>query len=339
VSRWFSGKSGAFVDTIPKYINTPIDVLGAALIDLLGSLALRVAAIDGRIDPAEETSICDHFVEDWGYDVSFVSRALASLKSHSNDTRVKALATALAQFQAHNPDCNAPAMQAELMAFLRDVVAADGIVDEREELALEAIERVFVEESRLTLGKAAKGVTDVAQAAGSVASDAAARIARTVGGTMSRKLADARQKFLPDPPVSPKSEMKSEALKRLGQFSQIFRQPGFRFQEEIENHGRDGTAAAPGCFYSREAEQFVELCYRDQWLKPDFDWPAWKETEEATALRDRPEVLAHACADQLASLLTVLVRQERFVEGSLGAAFASGLLLRIVDRCSELAAA
>jgi hypothetical protein len=133
--------------------------------------------------------------------------------------------------------------------------------------------------------------------------------------------------------------MKSEALKRLGHFSQIFRQPGFRFQEEIQSHERDGAATVPCCFYSRGAEQFIELCYRDQWVKRDFDWPVWKETEEATALRDRPEALAQASADQLASLLTVLIRQERFVEGSLGAAFASGLLLRIVDRCSELAAA
>jgi hypothetical protein len=144
--------------------------------------------------------------------------------------------------------------------------------------------------------------------------------------------------FLPDPPVSPESDMRSEALKRLGQFSEIFRQPGFQFQERIEGRVRDGMPTVPGYVYSREAEQFIDLCYRDQWVKQDFDWPAWKETEEATALRDRPEVLAQASADELASLLTVLVRQERFVEGSLGAAFASGLLLRIVDRCRELAA-
>ena len=55
-TRWFSSKTGAFVDMIPKYINTPIDVLGAALMDLLGSLALRVAAIDGRIDRPQRAS-------------------------------------------------------------------------------------------------------------------------------------------------------------------------------------------------------------------------------------------------------------------------------------------
>lgn len=128
-NRWFSDKTGTFVDTIPKYINTPIDVLGAALIDLLGSLALRVAAIDGRIDPTERESILEHFVKDWGFDPTYAARALDALAPHADATRVKTLALNLAQFQRANPDCNAPDMQAELMRFLRDLVVADEPVD------------------------------------------------------------------------------------------------------------------------------------------------------------------------------------------------------------------
>jgi hypothetical protein len=118
--------------------------------------------------------------------------------------------------------------------------------------------------------------------------------------------------------------MKFEALERLGRYSEVFRTSNFSFGDRN--------------LYSSEAQDFIELCYSDHWVQQGFDWPAWKETEEAAALRDRPEVLAEASADQLASLLTVLVRQDRFVEGSLGAAFDNGLLLRIVDRCRELAA-
>ena len=193
-TRWFSNKTGAFVDTIPKYINTPIDVLGAALMDLLGSLALRVAAIDGRIDLTERECILDHFVRDWGFDATFAARALDALAPHADATRVKALAHDLAQFQAANPDCNAPAMQAELMRFLRELVAADGVLDEREELALEAIERVLGEQNRLTLSKAGEGLADLTKAAGSVAAEAAGAIsgtARSFGTLLSSKLSDA----------------------------------------------------------------------------------------------------------------------------------------------------
>lgn len=185
-TRWFSAKSSEFVDTIPKYINTPIDVLGAALIDLLGSLALRVAAIDGHIDPAEERIIFEHFVEDWGFDETYVIRALAALKTHANDMRVKQLATDLAAFQANNPDCNEVAMRAELMTFLRELIAADGVLDEREELAIEAIERAFSEASRLSIAKAAKGVVEVAHATGKRVSSRADKMARSLRGSLGR---------------------------------------------------------------------------------------------------------------------------------------------------------
>lgn len=191
VSRWFSGKTGTFVDVIPKYINTPIDVLGAALIDLLGSLALRVAAIDGSIDPVEQDCIRDHFVRDWGFDPIYTDRALTLLAAQTADTRVKALAADLAQFQAANPDCNASAMQAELMNFLRELIAADGVIDEREELAIETIERVFHETSKTAFGKASESVAYATKAAGNLAGKAGSMIgdsARSTSGAILRKL-------------------------------------------------------------------------------------------------------------------------------------------------------
>lgn len=57
VTRLFGGYEGSRVDKIPKFINTPLDVLGAALFDLMGGLAIRVAYIDGRIDERETQEI------------------------------------------------------------------------------------------------------------------------------------------------------------------------------------------------------------------------------------------------------------------------------------------
>jgi hypothetical protein len=158
INRWMAQGQGSFVDTIPKYINTPLDVLGARLMDLLGGLAVRVSQIDGRIDPAETELISTHFVEDWGFDAAYTQRALDFLASGADEFRVKSMAAELARFQSTNPDCNASAMQAQLMSFLRELVEVDGIVDEREELALEAIERVFSEEQSLTFTKAGQAI-------------------------------------------------------------------------------------------------------------------------------------------------------------------------------------
>lgn len=139
VTRLFGSYQGSRVETIPKFINTPIDLLGATLLDLMGSLAVRIAAIDGQIDDVERDAISEHFVSDWGFDPAYVEQALAVLEANIPAASVKELAAQLARFQVDNPDCNPEAMRTALLVFLRDIAAADGVLDEREVLALDAI--------------------------------------------------------------------------------------------------------------------------------------------------------------------------------------------------------
>jgi hypothetical protein len=159
VTRLFRQAGNAMVDTIPKFINTPIDLLAAGLMDLMGALAVRVATIDGHLDPAELEVIANHFVRDWGYDALYVDKALQLIARESGASRVKDLARALAEFQAANPDCNAVARHAELIAYLRDIAAADGVLDEREELAIDAIEAVFRDESEISMRKVGRSLS------------------------------------------------------------------------------------------------------------------------------------------------------------------------------------
>lgn len=163
VGKMMRARSGAMVDTIPRFINTPLDVLGVALFDLMGALALRVAKVDGKVAPTERQAICDHFVDDWGFDEEYVAKALAVLEASADGSRMKAIAQQLAEFQAGNPDCNAVAMQKELLAFLREVVAADGVLDEREEHAIDAIADVFQKSNALSFKKVQEGLADFGQ--------------------------------------------------------------------------------------------------------------------------------------------------------------------------------
>ena len=153
VTRLFRGAVGTMTDTIPKFINTPIDLLAASLFDLVGALAVRVAMIDGHLAEAERTLIARQFVADWGLDATYVDKAIEVIVAGDGRQRVKQLAHAVAAFQIGNPDCNPTTMQAELMLFLRDVAEADGVLDEREELALDAINAVFREETALSFSK------------------------------------------------------------------------------------------------------------------------------------------------------------------------------------------
>jgi uncharacterized tellurite resistance protein B-like protein len=158
-----------------RFINTPIDLLGMQLFDLVGALALRVGTMDGSLDGQERRAIERHFVEEWGYSEAYVKRALDVLLATEDETRLKDIAKTLAAFQAENPDCNAEEMQADLLVFLREVMAADGILDEREEHAIDAVAAVFRSERVSALSKVGKSINDLGDLAKPALAEASSR--------------------------------------------------------------------------------------------------------------------------------------------------------------------
>jgi hypothetical protein len=86
-------------------------------------------------------------------------------------------------------------------------------------------------------------------------------------------------------------------------------------------------------------EAFLDAVGRGGWVVAGFDSRTWLTTPEGESLRDRPDAVADASIDQLAWLLTAIVRSDRFVEGSIEGAFESGLLGWVAQRAAALLAA
>jgi len=80
---------------------------------------------------------------------------------------------------------------------------------------------------------------------------------------------------------------------------------------------------------------FVHAASRAGWIVP-FDWATWAESAEGRRLLRGPRHIATATLDQLAKVLTTLIRGERFSEGTLSEALESGLLLAIARRAEAL---
>lgn len=100
----------------------------------------------------------------------------------------------------------------------------------------------------------------------------------------------------------------------------------------------DGSIQVPWYELSDGAQAFIAAAAGAGWVTPAADWVAWQRTPEAQRLLAGPtETIAAASVAQLEKLLTTFVRGERFADGTLEAAFASGRLLAIVRRAAELA--
>lgn len=95
-------------------------------------------------------------------------------------------------------------------------------------------------------------------------------------------------------------------------------------------------ATMPIFSFSNAIGRFETVAYEMGWVLPEFDWSAWGDTDEARALLEDPTRLALATPQQIAQLLTGLIRCERFSEGTLSAAFKSGLIARILRRAAVL---
>jgi hypothetical protein len=98
---------------------------------------------------------------------------------------------------------------------------------------------------------------------------------------------------------------------------------------------RDDGVIVMGYFTpSDEADAFLRDLGRVGLVRP-FDWTAWLATPRGEELR-QPAAVATASPEELANLLTAIVRSERFSEGSLEGALESGLLLAIARRARML---
>ena len=134
------------VEVVPKFINSPIDVLAMAIFDLLLPLTLKVAATDGRMDADEEGRIRDHLAKSWGFDRSFVELGMelwAEADLAECDTRE--VAGSLAQLIAASKDCDYETITGEFVDFLQELIEADGRIHQREAEELALIRDILTE--------------------------------------------------------------------------------------------------------------------------------------------------------------------------------------------------
>ena len=146
-SRFMNSTTASKVMVIPTYINTPIDLLATNLFDMLAFISLKVASIDGHIDNSERNVIYKYFVEEWGYSSEFVRENLRFIEEKLDQHSLAEQTAIFADYQEKNPDCNSTEMTRQFIEFLNSVVEADGVIDEREEMAIDRINQIFKEQT------------------------------------------------------------------------------------------------------------------------------------------------------------------------------------------------
>ena len=80
----------------------------------------------------------------------------------------------------------------------------------------------------------------------------------------------------------------------------------------------------PYARFADELEELHRLVYADDWVRYDLGWPTWMASSEARVLLADPAAMSAATPEQLARVLSVIVRLERFSDGTMAGAVRSG---------------
>ena len=128
----------------------------------------------------------------------------------------------------------------------------------------------------------------------------------------------------------------AERLRTLADLVRVLEAPDADFGYWDTGPAADGTEHLPWWVPGATEEAFRAGVGRGGWVIAGFDWMRWLETDDGRRMRDDQNAVAEASPDQLAMLLTAIIRSDRFVEGSVAGAFESGLLSRIARRAAVL---
>jgi len=146
ISRFFERSKDAHLIIIPKYINTPLDVIALALIELMLPLSLKVALVDGEIASQERKAIIDFYHGQWGYSDAFITRLTEETEDKLEAVSFTKLTQSLKSYCEQSPDCDRSAIRNLLVAHLAEIVEADGVIHENEQRLLNHIASLLPEE-------------------------------------------------------------------------------------------------------------------------------------------------------------------------------------------------
>lgn len=148
LNHYFKKHKAQQTTIIPKFINTPLDILALGLFELLAPLCVKVSVVDGEIHEKEIALIKSYFVVEWGFDLFFVASTLDLYVENADEIEIDEIATALAKLTKENPDCNYEEMTREILDILNEITHADGVITEHEREAIAEVSKVFSDASK-----------------------------------------------------------------------------------------------------------------------------------------------------------------------------------------------
>lgn len=125
--------------SVPRYLNTPLDLLAQSVISLIMPSAVRAACADGCFCKSERETIRVYFTKEWGFNSEFVTNAIREQEALIEGFNYEEYRQLLLAVDCANNEIKYDVIKSELSAILTDIIHADGEVTPEEERELESL--------------------------------------------------------------------------------------------------------------------------------------------------------------------------------------------------------
>lgn len=155
------GKSkDATTITIPKHLNTPLDLLGQTILSLILPATVKMALIDGRLCENERKVLGDYLAQEWGFNRYFIANAITEQERLITDFDYEQYRQLLIASTCTDKEIKFDVIKVELLTILTEVMKADGNISPEEDKELEKLSIIINEQGEAEAGSIAEIVND-----------------------------------------------------------------------------------------------------------------------------------------------------------------------------------
>ncbi len=134
----------ALITKVPKYLNTPLDLLGLSLATLMLPVSVKMAQADGEFCTIEREQISKYFIDQWGYNGEFISKLTEAQETKIDSFSYKDYAKTIKAVCSKTKEFKHNQLTEEILDFQREIILMDGKVHPKEEQELAAL-RIYLQ--------------------------------------------------------------------------------------------------------------------------------------------------------------------------------------------------
>lgn len=127
------------VTKVPKFLNTPLDLLGLSIATLMLPVSIKMAHADGNFCHMEKAQILSYFINEWGYNSEFIEKLMQAQESKMEDFSYKKYAKTLKSVCSNTSEFKHSQIIDEVLDFQKEIILMDGEIHPAEEKELATV--------------------------------------------------------------------------------------------------------------------------------------------------------------------------------------------------------